>query len=685
MKLDERYIVKKSVFKNTKRHVIEYYNLPIAYDIETTSFNEIEKTSIIYSHCISINGQEHLFRHSHEFKSFINNLSSSNNLSLDKRIVIYVHNLAYEFQFIKTFFDWEDTELFAISKMRNITTAVTKSGIEFRCSKMLSAMSLERLAESIGMKKMIGDLDYSKVRTPLTPLTDKELGYIYEDVRIIIRYITGEIIKYKAITKIPVTSTGVVRRDMRTHCNKSKSFKTALSHITIKQDEYKFARTVFQGGYTKSNPYYTNQVLTNVRMADEVSQYPSKECSELYPMSSGQKVTPKTFEQLLMYFDNNACMTTLTLSNVEALTDFTTISAHKCIINGKRILDNGRILFAEEITISLTNVDYELYKLFYSFDITNWGDVYTYELDYLPKEKILKTRDYFNAKTAFKGIAEKEQEYKESKPKLNGLYGMSVGALVYPETTWDVDTCTLIEHEPTLEDIEDQLYKYNTDKKKFNSYLWGIFTTAYSRRDSQTLIYDLMQAGVKVYYTDTDSVYFDNVPIAMEIIKIHNDIKQERQQKLCKHYNLPLDYFTIKDPTGTPQVLGEWQTIDGEDEYDKFKTLGAKRYLTLKKGKYGLTCAGVNKNAVSYIIDKGGFDFFKDNMFIPEEHSGKKTLTYLDTPRLGIITDYLGTPYEYNEPTGIYMENASFTLKLSDEYKDLLEAIEEKIDYRTIY
>ena len=58
-------------------------------------------------------------------------------------IVIFVHNLSYEFQFIKDFFEW--TNIVATSN-RKIISAETDR-LVFRCSYCLSNLSLERFLQ----------------------------------------------------------------------------------------------------------------------------------------------------------------------------------------------------------------------------------------------------------------------------------------------------------------------------------------------------------------------------------------------------------------------------------------------------------------------------------------------------------------------------------------------------------
>ena len=68
------------------------------------------------------------------------------------------------------------------------------------------------LSEETETKKLVGDLDYELLRTPVTKLTEQEKRYAENDIKILLEYITKQIEKEKVITKIPLTSTGYVRR-----------------------------------------------------------------------------------------------------------------------------------------------------------------------------------------------------------------------------------------------------------------------------------------------------------------------------------------------------------------------------------------------------------------------------------------------------------------------------------------
>ena len=175
-------------YKDNKK--IEWYDLPISFDIETSSYyNKDEKRACMYVWTLSICGYIVIGRTWKEFVQSIEQISQFYELNEYKRMVIFVHNLAYEFQFMRKYFNW--LSIFALT-VRKPIFALTDLGIEFRCSYLLSGYSLENLAKnihSIKIDKLVGDLDYSKIRTWLTPLTLQEKKYCINDVQIVIAYI----------------------------------------------------------------------------------------------------------------------------------------------------------------------------------------------------------------------------------------------------------------------------------------------------------------------------------------------------------------------------------------------------------------------------------------------------------------------------------------------------------------
>ena len=202
-----------------KMKLIKYFEVPCAFDIETSSFyfND-HKYANMYVWMFGIFGKVIIGRTWEEFTKMIEKLSSILDLNDNKRIICGVQNLAYEFQFMRGWFEWN--HVFAL-KSRTPVYAVTSNGIEFRCTYILSGYSLEKIAEHIhtfNIRKHVGDLDYTLIRHSETPLTDTEIGYCVDDVKIVMADIYERIIESNGIHKIPLTKTGYVREYVRNEC-----------------------------------------------------------------------------------------------------------------------------------------------------------------------------------------------------------------------------------------------------------------------------------------------------------------------------------------------------------------------------------------------------------------------------------------------------------------------------------
>ena len=218
-----------------------FLNKPLAFDIETTStYVNGDKFAFMYCWALNIDDEVIRGRTWEEFQDIIKSWEEYN-----FNIIIYVHNLPYEFQFLRKLFNI--TDVFATDIRKVLKCKISKNVI-LKDSLILSGMKLETLAKNLTkpMKKLVGDLDYALIRTHLTPMTDTEWGYVDEDVNIVVEYIREQIELYGDITKIPLTNTGRVRNYLKEMClyggkkghrrlsNQAKAYK--------KTDEYSYFR-----------------------------------------------------------------------------------------------------------------------------------------------------------------------------------------------------------------------------------------------------------------------------------------------------------------------------------------------------------------------------------------------------------------------------------------------------------
>lgn len=690
------------VIKTNKK--ISYLNLSCSFDTETSSFydNAFEKVSLMYAFTIGINGHSYLGRSKDDFISIIRFIIDTFKLSKERRLIIYVHNLGYDFQFIRKWVEW--ISLFAIDK-RTPAKAVTFDGIEFRCSLLLSGYSLAKVGEHLQkykVEKLVGALDYRKLRTPLTPLTTEETNYILNDGLVVMAYIQEQIESHKNdITKIPLTKTGEVRKYCRNMClyNGGGSHKKTgryfqqyhyfISNLTIQSvNEYKQLKRAFAGGFTHANPLVVNSIQHQVTSFDFTSSYPAVMLTEKFPMTKGRLRTIKTREEFDEYLDLYCCVFDVTFTKLESKYWFEHyISESHCYARENLKVDNGRIISADMVSLTITEQDYFIIAKTYKWESMKVKNFRTYQRDYLPKEFILAIINLYKKKTELKDVAGFEAEYLNSKELLNSCYGMCVTDICREDVTYDLEHNEWNE-ETTPVDYEKEIEKYNKQKQRFLAYQWGVWVTAYARSNLWNGILSIKE---DYCYSDTDSLKVINIENHEDYFTSYNANMIKKLKRMCKHYDIPFEEVAPKTITGETKIIGLWS----REFVCDFKTLGAKRYIVKytppKKGKeYEITIAGLNKDTTMDYFTRFGlnpFETFKNGMYIPATYvyenniyigTGKNTHTYIDSKRNGIVKDYLGKNYEYHVESCVHMEEADYTLSMSSEFVELLLKLERK-------
>ena len=673
---------------------IEYYNIPCAFDIETTSFydNE-EKRAIMYIWQMCINGVVYVGRTWKDLLLFCHNMIDTLGLCYNKRLVIYIHNLSYEFQFIRKWFEWDN--VFAIDS-RKVVKALTTSGIEFRCSYLLTGKNLKKVGNDLTLfhvQKMIGDLDYSLKRNSLTHLTNKEVMYCINDVRVVTALIAEKIQLDGDITKIPLTKTSYVRRFVRNKClysqstshkgasvnNAFKSYRALMKELTITVEEYKMLKRAFQGGFTHANPLWSGEICYNVGSFDFTSSYPYVMLSERYPMSRGRKVKVKDKASFNDYLNKYCCIFDIKFSNLKAKYLYDNyISSSKCdkIIN--EVSANGRVVSADEIITTITNVDYDIIKSNYTWDKIAIGTMYIYDKEYLPKPIFESLLTLYKDKTTLKGVQGREVDYMLAKENLNSCYGMIVTDICREEhnhinNEWE-DNDNI--------NYNDDIDNYNDDMQRVLFYPWGVFVTAYARRNLWLGVHEFGRTNDYIY-SDTDSIKCLNPAKHIDFINRYNNMVLSKLKRAAQHHNLSIDEFKPHTQKGVEKLIGVWDNEGNDDyiAYKAFKTLGAKRYMILDNDyKLSITVSGLNKSVtVPYLIAKygkyGAFKAFNDGLYIPVNSTGKNTHTYVDNEISGYLTDYQGNIDRYNERSYIHLEEQDYTLSVNQSYLDYIDNV----------
>ena len=498
-------ILKKDIIKSGKHKM--YQRHPMTFDIETSKIskdNDGHYEAFMYIWQICIEGNVVFGRRWEELQEFMKNVINAYKLTEGERVVVYVHNLSFEFQFIQDYFNFVD--VFAMAS-RSILTAKT-AHLEFRCSYKLSNMSLAKFIENTPNTlhyKGIDDLDYATVRTPDTPLTEVEYGYCFNDVKGLYESVM-ELLNEDNIATIPLTSTGYVRRDCRHAMNKNKNNRKMFLRSRLTLLQYKLLRECFRGGNTAGDRYLTNLILKQVGSYDLSSSYPFQMIAREYPVGKWNYGVIPDIRTLEEYNRKYCTIARYTFKNIRLRDEkpIPYIPQSKCIALGDdREIYNGRILHADFLTISMTNIDFDIVREQYEYDEIAVEEFHYSRKGLLPKELRDTIMYYFEKKSNLKGDEEHYYEYMKSKNKLNSIYGMTVTNILNTEIEYHDGEYT--EKKMTEEEMQEALDKYYMNHRSFLNYSWGVFVTAYARRELED---GLNIAGLDTIYCDTDSVKY---------------------------------------------------------------------------------------------------------------------------------------------------------------------------------
>lgn len=694
-------VVRKHFRFAWKNKDLRYFNIPCSFDIETSSFYIGEtKCACMYEWTFGIYGLVIVGRTWNEFMTMIDELSKILNLSEKTRLMVYVHNLGYEFQFIRKWFNWK--KVFAIDERKPVY-AITESGIEFRCSYILSGYSLAKIGNDLRtykVKKLIGFLDYEKIRLPgITPLTENELAYCVNDVRVVMGYIAEKIDAGENIAHIQITKTGYVREYCRDMCFvdetgdnpfKRKNYREPISGMTIDVDEWGMLQKAFQGGFTHTNPFSSGVVEEDVTSFDFTSSYPTVLVAERFPMSKGEFVKIKSKKQFDEYINNFSCVFEAEFFDIESQVTFDNyISSSHCDILDDYQLSNGRVVKASRLFTTITEQDWKIITRFYRWGRVRIHRFIRYRRAYLPTDFVRAILKLYGDKTTLKNVPGRETDYLLSKELLNSCYGMCVTSAVMESNPY-TDHWLTKDEKPEV-DIGVELGKYNNNRNRFLFYPWGVWCTAYARRN---LFLGILEFGPDYCYSDTDSIKVKNAGEHMDFINTYNKRIIERLETALDYHKIPHEAIKPKTVKGIEKPLGVW---DFDGHYRRFKPLRAKAYMVeystdkrngTSANTISITVSGINKHyAIPYLfrglacdIKTREFTFnpfttFDDGMYVPSEFTGKMTHTYIDDERSGEVTDYLGNTGMFYEKSSIHLEKTPYELNMNGDFVDYIKSL----------
>ena len=553
-----------------------YYYLVL--DIETSVLKDNEGNPVLtwlsYGYCILYerDGKKDTicyFREWEELQKFFDEIC----IRFPNRLLIcFVHNLGFEFEFLIRNVGTATTALSNSTHAPISATLEEYPSIEFRCTYKITGMSLKKLGDLVGLKKL--DDDYGII-LPGQKISEKKKKYCLRDCDVVAKYISDVLLKqYGNFRQIPYTKTGVVRNMYKEFYNEYKKKNEVDWDYYPPEDCYQAMLDAFTGGCVIVNPMFFGIVLKDVDSYDMTSAYPFAQLSEQYPYSIEKELNPDNFDLSKPFW-----IAKIKFHNIKSRFGWGWLSVSKMneYDELKSEFFNGKLLSASCIVRTITNTDFESINMTYIYDdyeileyykMERYGDLpdpYINTIDYYAK---LKGDLKVKRKEIEEEYGENSQEfidvsidYMFSKNNFNSIYGMTVQKLTNKEFIID-------EYYHWIK--KDVKYKQKTGHAKRN-FLFGVYVTAYTRRNLIKAI--VTNCPYTLAYTDTDSIkgWFPNGFI--DTNKVLDKYKEKKH--LYK--------------------LGRY---DYEGKYTYFINWGAKKYAYQhgdRKSPINFTVAGLPK------------------------------------------------------------------------------------------
>lgn len=644
------------------RQVRNFKDLCCAWDIETARIPGTEEAAVY--HWQFQLGPDHptvYGRYLEEFPLFLDRLCEE--LEPADTLVIYVHNLSYEFHFLRGVEPIDPKDVFAIKSRKPVRVRLRQQRIELRCSYILTNMGLSTWTKQMQVahpKEDSEEYDHTLIRYPWSELTPEELRYCRHDVLGLVEALQVQLdLHGDTLATIPLTSTGYVRRDVK-RVVKNWSYH-AMQKVQPSDEVYLALREAFRGGNTHANRYYNGIILSNVGSADRSSSYPDVCINRPMPMghlSRNYHMYPSYLDQCVkeeIPFLARLRFTGLRLSDPYDPCPYLSYSKMRNPSDPQQppnkdltYLDNGRILSCESCDTTITDVDWRIIKKPYRWDSIEILDLWTTSYDYLPdmlRSLIIK---YYTDKTRLKGVEGQELIYNLSKALLNSIYGLMAQDPCKPRTLYAPEDPDLyVEQEG---DIQKLLSKSRF--QPYGSYQWGVWVTAWARYELQLAI---DAAGDQFVYADTDSVKYVG---DLDLSRINRE-----KVRASKASGASAD-----DPKGHTHYMG---VFEDEGRYARFVTIGAKKYAyELPDGSLHITVSGVDKKAgAKELQEAGGLEAFKEDFVF--HAGGGLDPKYNDRTDLTMIIDGKRLHIGPN----VYLHPTTYKLGLGKDYGMLIRAI----------
>lgn len=681
-----------------------------AFDTETSTITmDGNQIAFMYVWQMAVENEAFYGRTWSEFKRCLQKMKNEMHLAVDYKLIVYVHNLKYDFGFYKKEVNLDGNDFVARSR-RTVLKHIMDDCFEVRDSAVYTEEPLDHMGEEIGIPKMKG-YDYSKIRHALTPLTQKELEYCEHDVLILTSYFRREAENLNcSIYKLALTATQKIKRGINEEFSReSRMYQNMIMSRQLKDNDHDnhildLLKHAFFGAFNYSSQLIRGIIQDNVAGIDISACYGAQCLLHPYPVG---KFTPIALPESTDDLKNNpryagkAMLITFAAKDVSAKyadIGFLPINIHNYWQRPASDINNvasKRVLTAAKLEMTLTDVDFRLFLEFYSYSAikfvsimaSDYGDMPPYMIRSIEKthRKKLEIQKRNNALKKIRPLTLSEQlEYIHAKTGVSRIYGILVQDPVRDIYEWN----------PEINDIQKNGEQKNKSQFQPVLYQWGVWVVAWARYEILRLLLKLSGTGknfddLKTLYSDTDSLYFKFTESDIEIVKSYNDMINAKIYNVAKKYRLSPEALT---GIGTLKIT----------YYQQFKTTGIKQYCYIQDDVFDYRCAGLTRPDYQYddnnnqLFNEDGtpvnngmtfFDNFASNeermaafcreMSIPASDAHVKRNYYNDEPLKNPIevTDYLGNTTTVQPKSWVVISESGFDFDRNP--FELIESIDE--------
>ncbi len=681
-----------------------------AFDTETSTITmDGNQIAFMYVWQMAVENEAFYGRTWSEFKRCLQKMKNEMHLAVDYKLIVYVHNLKYDFGFYKKEINLDGNDFVARSR-RTVLKHIMDDCFEVRDSAVYTEEPLEHMGEEIGIPKMQG-YDYSRIRHALTPLTPKELEYCEHDVLILTKYFRLEAEKLNcSIYKLALTATQKIKRGINEEfARESRMYQNMIMSRQLKDNDHDnhildLLKHAFFGAFNYSSQLIRGITQKNVAGIDISACYGAQCLLHPYPVG---KFTPIELPESTDDLKNNpryagkAMLITFAAKDVSAKyadIGFLPINVHNYWQRPASDINNvaaKRVLTASKLEMTLTDVDFRLFLEFYSYSAikfvsimaSDYGDMPPYMIRSIEKthRKKLEIQRRNNIIKSSRPLTLAEQlEYTHAKTGVSRIYGILVQDPVRDIYEWN----------PEINDIQKNGEQKNKSQFQPVLYQWGVWVVAWARYEILRLLIKLSGTGKnfddsKTLYSDTDSLYFKLAESDIEIVKSYNDMINAKISNVAKKYRLIPEALT---GIGTLKIT----------YYQQFKTTGIKQYCYVQDDVFDYRCAGLTRPDYQYddnnnqLFNEDGtpvnngmtfFDNFASNeermaafcreMSIPASDAHVKRNYYNDEPLKNPIevTDYLGNTTTVQPKSWVVISESGFDFDRNP--FEMIESIDE--------